>query len=207
MGLKERREREKQARRESILKAARELLHTKGINGASMNQIAKKAELGVATLYSYFKNKEELFLVLQEEGLDLLKEYISEALKDLNDSKEKLKAIATSFLDFSQKRKNYYYIINYFISTPEILFEPTLKDKIDLQAERAMGVAEVVVAEGVEKGVFKEQNPKRCAVAFWGLVHGLTQFKKLETTILKDDNHTAIFSSSIDRFIQAISSD
>ena len=57
MGLKERREREKQARREQILSAARGLLHKKGINAASMNQIAKKAELGVATLYSYFTRR------------------------------------------------------------------------------------------------------------------------------------------------------
>ncbi len=205
MGLKERREREKQARRESILVAARELLHQKGINGASMNQIAKKAELGVATLYSYFTNKEDLFLVLQQEGLDLLRVYISGALEGVSDPKIKLKKIALSFLDFSQKRKNYYYIINYFISSPEILFESKLKDRIDLQAERALSVANAVIEEGVETGSFETQNTKRSAVAFWGLIFGLTQFKKLETTILKDDSHTAIFEHSIDQFIRSIS--
>jgi len=205
LGLKERREREKQARRESILVAARELLHQKGINGASMNQIAKKAELGVATLYSYFTNKEDLFLVLQQEGLDLLREQISEALEGISDPKIRLKTIAFSFLEFSQKRKNYYYIINYFISSPEILFESTLKDQIDLQAERALSVANAVITEGIETGSFINQNTKRSAVTFWALIFGLTQFKKLETTILRDDNHTAIFEHSVDQFIRSIS--
>jgi AcrR family transcriptional regulator len=205
LGLKERREREKQARRESILAAARLLLHEKGINGASMNQIAKKAELGVATLYSYFKNKEDLFLVLQKEGLEILGEYIADSLVDLSDPAEKLKQIAVSFLDFSQKRKNYFYIINYFISTPEILFESGMKGKIDFQAERALSIAELVIQEGVDQGQFKKVNTKRSGFMFWGLVHGLTQYKKLETTILQDDDYTEVFGYSIDEFIASLS--
>jgi len=50
--LKERRQREKQAKQEEILKAAIELFSKKGINGAPMNHIANKDELGGATLYS-----------------------------------------------------------------------------------------------------------------------------------------------------------
>ncbi len=205
LGLKERREREKKARRESILCAARELLHQKGINGASMNQIAKKAELGVATLYSYFKNKEDLYLVIQKEGLELLKEYTLQKLSPSDDAKEKLRKIATSFLEFSQKRKNYYYVINYYISTPEILFEPRLKDEIDSQAENSLNVAEKVIREGIECGLFIKTNSKRCSIMFWAMVQGLTQYRKLESTILKDDNYQEIFEFSIEQFIRSIS--
>ena len=205
MGVKERREREKGARRESILSAARELLHQKGINGASMNQIAKKAELGVATLYSYFKNKEDLYLTLQKEGLALLKAQTMENLSVIDDPKEKLRIIALSFLEFSQKRKNYYYIINYYISTPEILFEQRLKDEIDSQAENSLNVVEQVFREGVAEGVFMQSNHKRCSIMFWALVQGLTQYRKLESTILKDDNYQELFEFSIEHFIQSIS--
>ena len=71
MGLKERRRREKEERRMQILDAARKLLFTKGINATSINQIAKLAELGVGTIYFYYRNKEELFAALQEEGLEI----------------------------------------------------------------------------------------------------------------------------------------
>ena len=204
MGLKERREREKQARREQILKAARELLHKKGINAASMNQIAKKAELGVATLYSYFKNKEDLFITLQQEGLDLLKSHVSKAINNAKSPEEKLKQIALSFLDFSQKRKNYYFIINYFISSPEILFEPQLKDKVDFQAEKTLIVAEQVIREGIETKVFKNLDSRRCSIMFWGMIHSLTLYKKLETTILRNDNHYEVYEFAVDHFIDSI---
>lgn len=204
MGLKERRERERKARRESILRAARDLLHEKGINGASMNQIARRAELGVATLYSYFKHKEDLYLALQQEGLDLLKKQIMLNLKGVQDPQEKLKRIAFAYLDFSQRRKNYYYIINYFLSTPETLFEQQMKNEIDLQAEKALRIGIDVIREGIDSGIFKDLNPKRCMLMFWGLVQGLTQYRKLETTILKDDNHLEIFEFSISHFIDSL---
>lgn len=204
MGLKERRHREKEARREEILKAARELLHKKGINGASMNQIAKKAELGVATLYSYFTNKEDLFLTIQQEGLDLLREMTAEAIGDETDPRKKLKKTAFAYLLFSQTRINYYYIINYFVSTPEILFEPQLKTEIDEQAARSIRGAESIIEDGIKKGIFKKTNVKRTSIMFSGLVHGLTQYQKFKDTILADDSHEKIFEFSVDKFIESL---
>lgn len=207
MGLKERREREKQARREQILNAARELLHEKGIHAASMNQIAKKAELGVATLYSYFKNKEDLFIALQQEGLDLLKSHLMKVLDHQTDPRIKLRDMAWAFLEFSQQQKKFYYIINYFISNPEILFEPQLKDLVDLRAQKTLSVVETVVREGIEQGVFKPIDSMRCTIMFWGLIHSLTLYKKLESTILRNDNHTEIYIFAVQHFIDSISQD
>ncbi len=72
MGVKERRELEKQARRDQILDAARKLLFSQGIEKISISRISKEAELGVGTIYFYFKNKEDIFIALQQEGVDVL---------------------------------------------------------------------------------------------------------------------------------------
>jgi len=204
VGLKERRQREKDAKRELILKAARELLHKKGIGGASMNQIAKKAELGVATLYSYFKNKEDLFLTIQQEGFDLLKKKTINAIGAETDPGRKLGIVAHAFLRFSQENKNYYYIINYFASSPEILFKPTLKGQIDLQAASSMQLPVDIIKEGMAAGIFKPIDAKRASIMFWGLVQGLTQFRKLESTIFEGDSHLDIFNFSIQHFIDTL---
>lgn len=60
MGVADRRERERQERRRHILEAAAEVFGERGVDGASMDAIADRAELGKATLYYYFKTKEEL---------------------------------------------------------------------------------------------------------------------------------------------------
>ncbi len=77
MGVKERKALERNMRRNQILDAARALLFSVGINNISISKIAKKAELGVGTIYFYYKNKEEIFAALQEEGLEILYNTIS----------------------------------------------------------------------------------------------------------------------------------
>ena len=64
MGIRERKDREKDLRRQQIQEAAKELFLLKGFNSSTMEDIAKKAELSPATIYLYFKNKDELYVSL-----------------------------------------------------------------------------------------------------------------------------------------------
>ena len=48
-------------KKEDILKAAKELFSVYGYKKVSMNEIAEKANVTKKTIYSYFKDKEDLF--------------------------------------------------------------------------------------------------------------------------------------------------
>jgi AcrR family transcriptional regulator len=61
-----RRQREREQRFTTILKAAETLFAEKGYHQTSMEQIADLAEVSVGTVYFYFKNKEDLLLKLME---------------------------------------------------------------------------------------------------------------------------------------------
>ena len=65
MGSKERKERYTKTMRERILKAAMALFAKKGYEHVSMRRIAKKIEYCPATIYRYFKNKEDIMLQLE----------------------------------------------------------------------------------------------------------------------------------------------
>ncbi len=60
MSTKDRREREKEQRRQTIIDAARDVIRIDGFDGVSMDKVAEKAELSKGALYLYFKNKDEL---------------------------------------------------------------------------------------------------------------------------------------------------
>ena len=51
MGIAERREREREQRRNTILDAAETVFFSKGINLATMDEVAEEAELSKGTLY------------------------------------------------------------------------------------------------------------------------------------------------------------
>jgi len=64
-----RRQREKELRREAILRAAEALFAQKGYRKTRIEDVADAAEVSVGTVYGYFKNKEELlFNVLDDIG-------------------------------------------------------------------------------------------------------------------------------------------
>ncbi|MGH2569187.1 MAG: TetR/AcrR family transcriptional regulator, partial [Bacteroidota bacterium] len=72
MGIQERKEREKEHRREEILNAAQRVFFEKGLQTATMDEIAEVAELSKGTLYLYYKSKEDLYLAVMIRGLEIL---------------------------------------------------------------------------------------------------------------------------------------
>jgi len=76
MGIAERREREKAARRREILDSTKELIMLRGVERVSMEDIAQKAELSKATLYLHFRSKEAIFNDICEESAQGFLEYL-----------------------------------------------------------------------------------------------------------------------------------
>ena len=95
MGIAERKKKEKERRRQQILVAAKRVFSIKGFSKATMEDIAREAELSPGTLYIYFKNKEDLyaslslrilqFLVIRLEHIDVDMEPVQKlrALKEV----------------------------------------------------------------------------------------------------------------------------
>ena len=189
MGVKERKALEKQIRRNQILDAARTLLFSSGIDSISISKIAKQAELGVGTIYFYYKNKEQIFVALQKEGVALLYSTILQISKKDIDHEEKLSQIAKAYYNFSEEQKSYFDIINYFLSSPIVFFESNLKNQIDMSGRKLLLVIQNIVADGVQQGFFNEEDPGKFSIMFWGTIHGLVQFKKLEHTKTHLKNH------------------
>jgi AcrR family transcriptional regulator len=62
MGILERKEREKQEMRDLILNVATEMFIEEGYDKTSIRKIADKIEYSPATIYLYFKDKDEIFM-------------------------------------------------------------------------------------------------------------------------------------------------
>ena len=65
-----RREREREFRSRLILEAAEEVFGAHGFQGASIEEIAARAEVAIATLYNVFGSKEDIFAALVEHRQD-----------------------------------------------------------------------------------------------------------------------------------------
>ena len=99
MGVSERKEREKFARRKIIMDCARELILTHGVEGVSMSEIAKRTELSKATLYLYFPSKDELLNEICEESATMFIEYARPRLGEGITGLVALKRYWTAYLE------------------------------------------------------------------------------------------------------------
>jgi TetR/AcrR family transcriptional regulator len=103
---KTRRERERSARRQEILRIAREVFSEKSFYQATLEEIAEKAEFAKGTIYGYFSSKEDLFETLITEELDLMENGIRDALKEGSNPVEKLRAfIGYMFRYFTERNE------------------------------------------------------------------------------------------------------
>jgi TetR/AcrR family transcriptional regulator len=64
------------ARARVIFNAAVDVFSTRGFDGATMDEIAQKANVAKGTIYYHFNSKEALFLFLVAEGTELLHEAV-----------------------------------------------------------------------------------------------------------------------------------
>jgi TetR/AcrR family transcriptional regulator len=202
MGLKERRKREIRERHAQIMDAARMVLFKHGMPMASIKRIAQAAELGVGTLYSYFGSKEDIFIALQEEGLEMLAQEIRKTARDTEDPLTRLRKIARAYLTFSEAGKDYFDILNFFLSSPGTVFEPGLKQKIDEHAGQVLNILVAAIDSGRQQGVFHTTHPRRHAVILWATLHGLIQLRKMEAALLPGEDFYRLYNQAVDNFIR-----
>ncbi len=202
MGLKDRRKREIRERQAQIMAAARSVLFKHGMAMASIKRIAQAAELGVGTLYSYFGSKEDIFIALQEEGLEMLAREIQKTAKDTEDPLTRLRKIARAYLTFSEKSKDYFDILNFFLSSPGTVFEHGLKQQIDKHASQVLNILVTAIDSGRQQGAFHTTQPRRHAVILWATLHGLIQFRKMEATLLPGEDFYHLYNQAVDSFLR-----
>jgi AcrR family transcriptional regulator len=93
-------------KRDDLLNAALKLIAGQGFHAAPMSQIAGEANIGVGTIYRYFKNKEELINALY---LELRKRMADE----IDKSQDTSAPVKTRFVNALQN------LIRYLIEHPE----------------------------------------------------------------------------------------
>jgi AcrR family transcriptional regulator len=93
---------EKQERtRDALLRSASKLFCRRGLEGTSIDDVAKDAGYTKGAFYANFKSKEELFLVMLDEKFSLELERIDGALAGTGDADEEARTAAAEYIHFA----------------------------------------------------------------------------------------------------------
>jgi AcrR family transcriptional regulator len=119
MGVRERRDRERQARRQAILDAARDLFVAEGYDRVSIRKIAQRIEYSPAGIYRYFTGKEDIFYALAEAGFRQFHRAMRSAAAG-GDPLETLKRSVWQYYRFSKAQPEYFALMFVDRSVPRI---------------------------------------------------------------------------------------
>jgi len=189
MGIQERKQRERERRRQQIIVAAKRVFTEKGFNKATIEDIARNAELSPGTLYLYFKNKEELYTSLSLRILQYLSIRVEHVKNETNlGPLEKLDALMNAMYDVYEFDP--LILINMFhLQSSETLknLSPALLDELNELTRKSIGTIAELFEDGIKKKIFPDQHPMALADIFWSMFSGVVL---LETSkhALNEDN-------------------
>jgi AcrR family transcriptional regulator len=119
MGIRERQDRERQAVRQAILDAARNLFVTEGYRNVSIRKIAERIEYSPAAIYSYFPSKDDIFFALAEEGFRRLDAKVRSVTSSANPLDE-MRALWWAYYEFSKEHREFFELMFVERSVPQI---------------------------------------------------------------------------------------
>lgn len=96
-----------QEKRDRIVRVATQEFANNGFENTSIQQIAKKSEISVGSVYKYFENKETLFTMVVQQGLSSLEGLLLSLADSSEDILVKAETIIRALLDFSKKQPEF----------------------------------------------------------------------------------------------------
>jgi len=170
MGIVERKEREKVEMRELIFDAAVQMFAEEGFENTSIRGIAKRIEYSPATIYLYFKDKNELIYAIHEVGFTTLLEKMRTVLI-IENPLERLREIGHIYIGFSLEHPEYYNLMFNLMKPMQVL--ETEKPWEWESGKQAFAFLESVAQECLNQKLIKGRDAKSIAFYNWAFVHGL----------------------------------
>jgi AcrR family transcriptional regulator len=171
MGIKERRERQKEHLREEILEAARELFLKEGVENVSMRAIARKIEYSPTTIYLYFKDKWDLFRSVCEEAFAKLQCELEALDQAENDPVECLRRGTIAYVNFGLSHPKHYRVV---FMTPHSRDVDNPFQFSGSAGERSFKYLVSKIQQGIDQGKLRPGDPQMVAQTAWSVMHGLT---------------------------------
>lgn len=167
MGIKERRERERQGIRDGILAAAREVASGEGWRSVTIRKIAGRIEYSPPVIYEHFESKDGILLELMRMGYAEQLGAVEAAAKSASGPEEALLDMARAWLDFAFRSPDLYQVMYGLGGVP---FSPAETRK---EGEKIVGPVERVIRKIPRKDGKTIEDAEGKVTLLWATVHGL----------------------------------
>ena len=181
MGVKERRDREREEVRTLILDSARELFASDGVESVTMRRIAERIEYSPTAIYFHFRDKEALLRELCDHDFRHFAQHFA-GLATLPDPLERLRAAGHAYIEFGLQHPSHYRVM---FMTPKFENDKPALEKGNPE-EDAYALVRGIITDALNQRLLKPQFTDIDLVSqlVWSGVHGVVS---LEIAKCKDE--------------------
>jgi AcrR family transcriptional regulator len=202
MGIAERKERDKQEMKKAIMEAAMHIFTEEGYEGASIRKIADKIEYSAATIYLYYKDKDELLYDLQAECFMQLVDAFQRDITS-SDPFTRLQQLCHSYINFGLANPDMYQLM-FVLKSPM----NKIKDhQVWHNADGALGVLISVLSQCMEQGLLKFDSVEQAAASVWAIGHGLLSLNiscRMDVMGMDDHQMADTMHAVVDNYLKTI---
>lgn len=182
MGIRERREREKDATRQKILDAARELFTRQGYEAVSLRRIANAIEYSPTAIYVYFKDKAELMKELCAMDFEAFTASVGE-FANVKDPVDRIRLSGEFYVRFATEHPDQFRLMFMTKPAPEVV--ATDEQEMDEQGRgdpNRDGYAFLIkcVEEAIAQNRIRDdlkRDPDLIAQMLWASIHGVASLQ------------------------------
>lgn len=179
MGTAHRKVRERRARKLAIQAAAVGIFADKGFSRATMEDVARQAEVSVGTIYLYYRSKEDLYVSLLFESMQRFTEAIEKIMASGLPPDRQLERVWTFFYDYHARYPQSYRVL-VFLQQPGLTsgISPKTLQEINVRAARNFSLVSRIVAAAIDKGVYRAHEPREVVDLLWALFLGIVHLSE-----------------------------
>lgn len=196
MGITERRLRQKDEVRSSILSTAWQIVTAEGWQSLSIRKIADAIEYSVPVIYDHFASKEAILIEFARDGFRLLARKIDLAKNKHEEPSDQIRAIADAYWNFAFRNKEYYQVM-FGLGIPCSEVENCIPEKITFRE---------LMGEPIAKILDQHQRTDVSAClkghTFWSVMHGLISIKMMRTSDMCDELNKMVLDDAVAGFIK-----
>ena len=167
----ERKEREFNLRRADILEQAQKIFASKGFHNTSVAEIAGASGFAVGTLYQFFESKEQLYISMVTEKLNMMYSGVRESVSKETDIVKKIEVMVASQFHFVENNTEF---CSLFIRGDHLSLSAEgldLRKRLKTDYAAQLALKEEVMREGIQAGLIKKMDPRMMAAALAGIIN------------------------------------
>ena len=198
MGIVERKIRQKEEVRRSILKAAWQLVEKEGWQALSIRKIAEAIEYSSPVIYDHFQNKEAILLEFTKEGFRILNERLDKAKSQFTDPARQLEAMAYAYWHFAFENQEYYQLM-YGLGMPGC---EMVQEISELKSFTELIMSSIKEMISISNN--KQADPYLKFRTFWSMIHGLISINMMGKGNSNSELNTMVLNDFMNGFLAGI---